>query len=172
MSGATRKRMRGFIPHDPTPVAANIADYTEQYGPGSASYSPMLTDNATGTGREENAYQMQGPNDTSQGTYPPYGQKLAPPDPTVTGVVGRSDALSYSTGLLPSRTFRQRFTGATLVRPTMGAHPAVGPVGLSNRQGRLQANVAALIDTYLPSAQEVRQQFTEAPRNRNPLTQG
>lgn len=150
------------------PVAQGLQEPTNQYGPGSAAYSPMLSPGLDGFGLPETASQQQSP--TAATSTAPVIKIPRPPLPSVGGENGRAEALGWTTGLRPFRWSKQPFRGATLVRPTMGVHPATGPVGLSNRQGRLQAGVAALTTTYLPSATEVRQMFTQpSARNANPL---
>lgn len=152
---------------DPGVVAGTISEHNAGYGPGSAAYSPEFTPSDT-VGRTLLVNQMDAPGVSNSDA--PTIRMVRPPAPNVGGEPGRRDPLGYSIGLLPSRAMRQPFRGATLVRPSMGVHPATGPVGLSNRQGRLQAGVAALVDTYLPSTQQVREQFTQpAGRNANPI---
>lgn len=152
---------------NPAPIAAAVQEQSEGYYPGSAGYSPSLTPGLdSSVGRITYAYQMDSPEKSTQGT--PDVRVPRPPLPSMGGEPGRSQPLGYSTGLLPSKTFRQPFRGAVLVRPTMGANPVGGPVGRSSRQDRLQAGVKALTDVYLPSTDQVRQMFT-TPRNVNPL---
>lgn len=154
-------------------IAAAISEPAEQYGPGSASYSPEQTPELAGFGLSETANQGEDPNtSTSQapGAYLP-----RPPRPDIHGEPGLTQAFGWSTGILPSRARRMRLQGETLVVPNMTAraHPAVGPVGFSTRQQRLDTRTAALVEQWLPSQQTINQQFTEptiaAPRNRNPL---
>lgn len=170
-----------------------LADYdstSDNYGPGSASYSPANTGDANTGGIPElglpsaatqqqsptAATQQVGTKGTSQvgDTTPPISYVVTvprPPLPSTGGMPGRAMSLGYTTGLLPSRNYRQRFTGKVLVVPTMGVHPTDGPVGFSNRQGRLASGVAALVDQWLPSQQQINEDVVNlgSARNRNPL---
>lgn len=89
-----------------------------------------------------------------------------PPSPSVGGKPGRSQALGWSTGLRFARWAHARFTGRTLVVPSMGAHPVEGPVGFSNRLDRLSTNSQALYADYTPTPEQVAQMFRGSP---NPL---
>lgn len=158
------KTKRKRVPFSTHAIAAGIQEPSNDYGPGSTAYSPMLSPGLDGFGLPETATQQDSP--TASNSDAPDIQIPRPPLPSVGGEPGRREALGWTAGLRPYRWSKQPFRGATLVRPTMGVHPATGPVGLSNRQGRLQAAVAALTTDYLPSANEVRQMFTQ-PRNAN-----
>lgn len=151
-------------------IAAAVAEPAEQYGPGSASYSPEQTPGLDRLGLPDTSTQPEDPNLSTQQVSPGFIPR--PPNPSVTGQPGISKAFGWSTGILPSRARRMRFQGETLVVPSMGVHPAVGPVGFSARQQRLDSGVKALVDQWLPSQQEINEQFTTsavANRNRNPL---
>lgn len=153
-------------------LALATAEPGAQYGPGSASYSPqqMTPEATTAIGLPAIATQADDPNLTTSDA--PVIRIPRPPAPDVGGEPGISRGLGWSTGILPSRARRMKFQGETLVVPTMGVHPAVGPVGFSNRQQRLDNGVAGLINQWLPSQQEINEQFTTgavAQRNRNPL---
>lgn len=92
-----------------------------------------------------------------------------PPDPTVGGEPGRSHALGWTRGLNPFRFMHQRFTGRTLVVPSMGVHPQEGPVGFSSRLDRLADRRAALESDYTPTPEQVARIFTGGGRNANPI---
>jgi len=149
-------------------VAAAVEEPSQNYGPGSASYSPEGTDGLAYVGLPTDNSVRDEPNESTSGA--PDTRLPRPPDPTVGGMPGIANGLGWSTGLRPSRTLRTRMGGETLVVPTMGVHPAEGPVGVSNRTGRLESGVAALIETWLPSQQEINNSFVGGSmRNRNPL---
>lgn len=141
-------------------VADSIDSPSAGYSPGSSAYSPSLAPTLPEQPGSLMVHQMDSPQEGDSDA-PFVAVAPPPPSPNVGGMPGRADPLGYSIGLLPSRTFRQRFGGAVLVRPTMGVHPSTGPVGVSNRQGRLQANVSALVDQWLPSSQQVADEFTQ-----------
>lgn len=88
-----------------------------------------------------------------------HGSSLRPPDPTVGGQPGVGRQLGWSTGLQHSRAMRQRFSGRMLAVPTMGVHPAYGPVGFSTRTQKLANGVAALNTDYTPTSDHVAQSF-------------
>jgi len=90
-----------------------------------------------------------------------HGATLRPPDPAVGGQPGVGRQLGWSTGLQSSRAMRQRFSGRVLAVPTMGVHPAYGPVGFSTRTQRLANGVAALNTDYTPTSDHVAQSFVE-----------
>lgn len=74
-----------------------------------------------------------------------------PPDPATGGAMGPQKPFGYSTGLSEPRRWRQRFSGRTLVVPTMGVHPAIGPVtGDQARSQKLSNGVIALAHDYTP----------------------
>jgi hypothetical protein len=134
--------------------------------PGSAAYSPvappldnpLLPDNRATVGEPANSPELVGgPVER--------GSSLLPPDPTVGGQTTQRDQLGWTTGLRLSRAFRQRFTGATLVVPNMGAHPAVGPVGYSTRSQRLANGVQALSTDFLPSTEAIAASFVSPGLN-------
>lgn len=170
-----------------------VADYQQDpdlYGPGAAVYSPAdfspvggipelgLPQETTNQDNPTVSSSPIGTKGTSQegDTPPPISYVVTvprPPLPSTGGMPGRTHMLGWTTGMLPSRTFRQLFTGKVVVIPTQGVHPVDGPVGFSNRQGRLAAGVAALVDTWLPSQQQINQDVVgmtgSSLRNRNPL---
>jgi hypothetical protein len=84
---------------------------------------------------------------------------LLPPSPSVGGQTGRTNQLGWTQGLRSYRHIRQFFTGATMVVPSMGAHPAVGPVGFTTRSQRLANGVQDLYSTYLPAPSVIAQSF-------------
>lgn len=134
--------------------------------PGSAAYSPvyapegnpLVPDAADYTGEPANS-----PNLLTDRA--PRGPSLMPPDPSVGGETTQADQLGWSTGLRFARSLHQRFTGATMVVPNMGAHPAVGPVGYSTRSQRLANGVAALSTDYLPSSEAIAASFVSPGLN-------
>ena len=78
------------------------------------------------------------------------------PDPAVGGVMGQQTPLGWSTGLSEPRRWRQRFNGRTLVVPSMGVHPNVGPVGGDiARSQKLYNGTTALVHDYTKSNSEV-----------------
>lgn len=87
------------------------------------------------------------------------GGSLLPPSPSVGGQPGRTNQLGWTTGLSQTRRLRQKFTGRTLVVPTMGAHPAVGPVGFSTRSQRLRNGVGELTASRLPPSSVIAESF-------------
>lgn len=89
----------------------------------------------------------------------PRGVSLLPPDPSVGGESTQRDQLGWTTGLRRARSLHQKFSGATLVVPTMGVHPAYGPVGYSTRSQRLANGVNALTTDFLPSQEAIAQSF-------------
>lgn len=97
--------------------------------------------------------------------YAPRGASLLPPDPSYGGQPTQRDQLGWTTGLRFARSLTQRLTGATLVVPSMGANPAVGPVGYSTRSQRLANGVAALSTDYLPSMQQIAESFVSPGLN-------
>lgn len=174
-------------------VREGLADYGQDsglYGPGSAVYSPADFSPIGGIpelGRPQETTNQQDPTvsaspigtkGTSQeGDFtPPISYVVTvprPPLPSTGGMPGRSHMLGWTTGLLPSRFYRQRFTGKVLVVPTQGVHPVEGPVGFSNRQGRLASGVDALVNQWLPNQQQINEDIVSmngnSLRNRNPL---
>lgn len=140
--------------------------HSVEYGPGSAAYSPEGTYDLDTLGFPSCVYQQDSP--LAHTSNAPVVSVPRPPNPSTGGEPGRSNLIGYTTGLLPSRTYRQRLDGATLVVPSMGAHPATGPVGFSSRTDRLATGVNALVDQWLPSQQDINESFVGA-RNRNPL---
>lgn len=174
-------------------VMTGVADYQQSptlYGPDSASYSPADYSPPGGLpelGRPQQVTNQEAPTVSSspigtKGTSqegdatPPITYVVTvprPPLPSTGGMPGRTHMLGWTTGLLPSRFFRQKFTGQVIVAPTQGVHPVEGPVGFSNRQGRLASGVAALVDQWLPSQQQINQDIVgmdgNSLRNRNPL---
>lgn len=128
--------------------------------PGSAGYSPSLTNYAeTPQVAREVASHAESPFYASSDV--PIPQVPRPPDPAVGGKSGRSRAFGWTTGLLHPRSFRTLFTGRTLVVPNQGPHPVYGPVGFSNRTGRLAAGVEALYSDPVPTPQEVADMLTK-----------
>lgn len=130
-------------------------------GPGSAAYSPslapvnenpMLPDQRATVGEPANSGDLVNASAV-------HGSSLLPPDPAVGGQATQRDQLGWTTGLRNSRAFRGLFTGATLVVPNMGVHPAVGPVGYSTRSQRLANGIQALSTDYLPSTEAIAESF-------------
>lgn len=128
--------------------------------PGTSGYSPSLTHyfDAPVVVGVEVASQAEDPFYSSSDTPVPVVPR--PPNPSVGGRVGLSRAFGWTTGLLPTERFRKRFTGQTLVVPNQGPHSVSGPVGFSNRTGRLAAGVEALYTDPVPSPREVAAMFT------------
>src|SRR6185437_11130655 len=95
------------------------------------------------------------------------GGGLLPPSPSYGGQPGRANQLGWTSGLRKDRWGRQNFQGQTLVRPSMGAHPPVGPVGFSTRSQRLANGVNDLYAVYLPPTSVIAQSFVtpDAPYN-------
>jgi hypothetical protein len=177
-------------------MEAGRADYQQDgdlYGAGSAVYSPAdysppgglpalgLPQDVVNQDDPTSATSPIGTKGTSQvgDTPPPISYVVTvprPPLPSTGGMPGRTRMLGWTTGMLPSRNYRQRFTGQVIVAPSQGVHPVEGPVGFSNRQGRLASGVAALVDQWLPSQQQVNQDVVNmngtSLRNRNPLRDG
>lgn len=171
-----------------------VADYQQNgdlYGPGSAVYSPADFSPVGGIpelGLPQETVNQQSPatsaspigtKGTSQvgDTPPPISYVVTvprPPLPSTGGLPGRTRMLGWTTGILPSRHYRMPFTGQVIVAPSQGVHPVEGPVGFSNRQGRLASGVAALVDQWLPSQQQINTDVVNmgSARNRNPLDDG
>ena len=128
--------------------------------PGSAGYSPSLTSYADVPAVQvEVASQAESPFYSSSDA--PVPTIPRPPDPSVGGQTGLSRAFGWTTGLLQPRAFRTLFGGRTLVVPNQGPHPATGPVGFSNRTGRLAAGVNALYTDPVPSPEDVANMLTK-----------
>ena len=90
-----------------------------------------------------------------------------PPDPSVGGMIGQQTPLGWSTGLSEPRRWRQRFNGRTLVVPSMGVHPNVGPVGGDlARSQKLYNGTTALVHDYTVSNSTVADIMS---RSFNPL---
>ena len=88
------------------------------------------------------------------------------PNPAVGGVMG-PQGFGWSTGLSEPRRWRQRFSGRTLVVPSMGVHPAVGPVGGDKaRSQKLYNGTTALVHDYTVSNSTVAEIMS---RSFNPL---
>lgn len=85
---------------------------------------------------------------------------LIPPDPTTGGEMGQLDQLGYSTGF---GAFKRTgtFTGRVVSGRPLGAHPPVGPVGMSTRSTRLRQRVEALYTDYTPSNQAVAREILD-----------
>lgn len=154
---------------------ADFAVDGEVYGPGSSAYSPADTTGPDGIpilGLPSHATQADDPTASTSGA--PNITVPRPPDPTVGGAPGLGNALGWTTGLLPSRTHRMPFTGQVVVVAPMGVHPVAGPVGFSNRQGRLANGVNALVEQWLPSQQQINEDVVNmgAARNQSPLRAG
>lgn len=89
-----------------------------------------------------------------------------PPDPSVGGRMG-PQGFGWSTGLSEPRRWRQRFNGRTLVVPSMGVHPNVGPVGGDlARSQKLYNGTTALVHDYTVSNSTVADIMS---RSFNPL---
>ena len=89
------------------------------------------------------------------------------PDPAVGGVMGQQTPFGWSTGLSEPRRWRQRFSGRTLVVPSMGVHPNVGPVGGDiARSQKLYNGTTALVHDYTMSNSQVADIMS---RSFNPL---
>lgn len=86
---------------------------------------------------------------------------VAPPDPSYGGQAGTSKPLGWSTGIRSSRAFRQPFDGRTLRVPSMGVHPAEGPVGYSTRSDRLVYAARALQSDGMPDNATVAAEFAD-----------
>lgn len=129
----------------------------------SAMYSPAQMEQATQDtlGLPATVNHRPNPLDTSTNFVPHVPR---PPDPATGGAPGLNQGFGWSTGLRQPRSMRTLFGGATLVRPTMGVHPADGPVGFSTRTDRLEAGVAALYDQWLPTQRTIQESFTK-PQN-------
>lgn len=136
-------------------------------GPGSAAYSPSGADGTDPnpmvlTTRSSHRLPANGsPGDWSGYAEDTHAFALMPPSPSVGGAVGVPTQLGWSNGLSRDRNRHQPLKGQTLVVPTMGAHPPVGPVGFSTRSQRAANGVAALGTDYTPTAAEVARSFYE-----------
>lgn len=141
-------------------VSAAPVDTDNLYGPDSSGWSPALA--------SVNFLDMLGlpgtdsgsPNPQSSTSDVPTAYVPRPPDPSVGGMHGLSRKFGWSTGLRPSRTLRQLFSGKTLIVPTMGVHPVEGPVGFSSWMDRRDLGVEALYNEWLPSQRQIQQSFT------------
>ena len=125
-------------------------------GPGTAAYSPAY---AAQDGVI--VYRTRSTSRTSAAGAPqpagPVPVTIMPPDPSVGGQMNQGNGLGWSDGF---GAFKRRtsFTGRVITRPSMGANPAVGPVGYSTRTARLRARVEALYNDYTPTNQAVAQE--------------
>ena len=126
------------------------------YRAGSAAYSPSLSDESP-IGLVEEVTQQDRIGFSNHREAIPVVPPV--PCPSVGGETGIAQALGWTKGLRVSRHWRQRFRGTVLVVPNQGPHPVAGPVGQSNRTGRLAANVDALNRTYLPSPKDIARSF-------------
>jgi hypothetical protein len=127
------------------------------YEPGSAAWSPALT-NETPVGLRE---EVTGQDRVGHSNHSEAIPAVPPvPSPSVGGQTGIARAYGWTTGLLPSLIWRLRFRGTVLIVPHDGPLPVTGPVGVSNRTGRLAVGVDALTASYLPSPQAIAQSFT------------
>jgi hypothetical protein len=131
------------------------------YGMDSAQWSPSGTPDVDNDQLGRPMVASGSPNPEARDQVAAMGYVGLPPDPSAGGQPGISRMFGWTTGLLPSRTMRQPLGGATLVRPSMGAHPNVGPVGFSTWTDRREAGVAALYDEWLPSARTIQESFTK-----------
>lgn len=133
-----------------------MADETNVYGPGTAVYSPAMNEpDGTLVYKTRSSHKLpgNGPAMSAQVV-----SNLMPPDPSEGGEYGQPSQLGWTDGLGKAVSNRTSFTGRTLVRPTMGANPAVGPVGYSTRSARLRQRIEALYQDYTPSNQAVAQE--------------
>lgn len=138
---------------------------TERDSPGSAAYSPAfpLEEPPVYVTRSEavHRYPANGQTGDWTGPYVTPGS-LLPPKPDVGGEAGRVQQLGWTYGILHDRSMHKALSGMTLVRPSMGAHPAYGPVGYSTRSQRLANGVEALFTDYTPDAQTVARRMVGA----------
>ena len=121
-------------------------------GPGTANYSPAYAkpDDVI-MFRTRSKRGMDAAGNVGSGPVP---TELMPPDPAVGGEMGQFSVLGWSDGFGAFRRLSS-FTGRVITLRSMGANPAVGPVGRSNRQARLRARIKALTTDYTPSSQAV-----------------
>lgn len=136
--------------------------------PGSAGYAPSRT-NYAGTALTPEQ-KITGPEAANNGARQsiPVPTVPKPPNPAVGGMMGQSRVLGWTTGLREPRAYRQQFTGRTLVVPSMGAHPNIGPVGRdAARNQRLANGVAALSANYSQDNASVANMLS--PASFNPL---
>ena len=125
--------------------------------PGSAGYSPPNSE-ADGVVFYSTRSTQPTPANAVSGDTSIIAQVPQPPSPSVGGEARQNGALGWSTGFGFFRRFRGGFTGRTLVVPSMGLHPADGPVGFSTRSQRLRNRVQALTNDYTPTRQEAVQE--------------
>jgi hypothetical protein len=122
-----------------------------------AGYSPALTDEHA-LGVSEAAFHHESPlNSTSDAHVPAC---VPVPDPSYGGRTGISRPLGWTTGLRQSRSMRQHFRGLTIRVAPVTAHPAEGPVGFSNRTGRLADRSDALTRDYVPDSESISHELT------------
>ena len=124
-------------------------------GPGTANYSPAKSEpDGIVLFRTRSSHRRPANGEPTPGSAP----VLTLPDPAVGGQHGQPDALGWSDGLGKAISKSTSFTGRVITRPSMGANPAVGPVGYSTRTARLRARIEALYTDYTPSNQSVAQE--------------
>lgn len=144
----------------------NANPYLDQlYGMDSAQWSPEGTPDEVNDSLGRPSVASGSPNPEGRDNSVPMAYVGLPPDPSAGGQHGLSRMFGWTTGLLPSRTMRQPLGGATLVRPSMGAHPAYGPVGFSTFTDRRELGVAALYEEWLPSQRAIQETFTQPQRS-------
>lgn len=128
-------------------------------GPGTSAYRPAYSEpDGTVMYRTRSTHRTLANGAPLGGVSLP--RDLMPPDPATGGEIGQGSQLGWSTGFGYYRRIAA-FTGRVITRPTMGANPAVGPVGRSNRQARLRARIEALYTDYTPGAQAVAREVIE-----------
>lgn len=132
------------------PGTATFSPSYESDGPARNPMLPPLEVNQRASANEEQG-DWQAPQTVAGG--------LLPPSPSYGGQTGRTNQLGWTQGLRSYRHIRQYFTGATMVVPSMGAHPAVGPVGFTTRSQRLANGVNDLYSNYLPPPSVIAQSF-------------
>jgi len=137
-----------------------LARWDRFSGPDGASWSPSCTEDTALYGTQVKVERHQAG---------PFGMRVdsvptpvvpPPPSPSVGGQVGAGQQLGWSTGINHPRTHRMPLTGRTLIVPSMGVHPNVGPVGFTARQQRLENGVDDQTRDYLPDPAVIAANFT------------
>lgn len=135
-----------------------MSDEFDTDGPGTSAYSPSHVEpDGVIIYRTRTTHKAYATDPAGVAVIP---SELLPPDPSVGGEMGQFGQLGWSEGFGKFKRLAS-FTGRTLTRPSMGANPATGPVGRSDRVSRLRARIEALYTDYTPSSQAVAREVLD-----------